>query len=109
MRRLQTQLMVAFVLVILFVLCGVSTALLLILGQSPQQQRVALVELRMQARILAQLPRRGLNLEPDSSEARESLLDIAKAQDLRIGWATAQGRVVFDSEHRWDLTDAFSL
>lgn len=109
MKRLQTQLILAFSLVILVVLCGVSTALFFLLRQNPQEDRAIYAELNTQAQILARLITRfpGLGLGVEERQAR--LLEIAQAQDIRIGWASADGEVLFDSERRWDQPDAEAL
>ena len=109
MKRLQTQLILAFSLVILVVLCGVSTALLLLLRQNPQEDRAIYAELNTQAQILVRLLMRPPWLSPGFEERETRLLEIAQAQDIRVGWASADGEVRFDSEHRWDRPDAEAL
>ena len=109
MKRLQTQLILAFGLVILVVLCGVSVALLFLLQESPQQERAIYSELSIQARVLAAFLTRFPRGNPELEGRDARLLDVAKTQNVRIGWASSERKVLFDSEHRWDQPQAEDL
>ena len=103
MRRLQNQLILAFLAVILTILCGVSTALLLILRNNPQEERLLYYELNIQARSLTailRLPRFDLGGRDDDAQ----LQDLAERQESRLGLANSQTQVLFDSAHRWDTS-----
>jgi signal transduction histidine kinase len=109
MKRLQTQLILAFGLVILVVLCGISITLVYLLRENPQQDRVIYSELSIQARVIALFITRFPRANPLLGGGDARLLDVAETQDVRIGWASGDGEVIFDSEHQWDKPGAEEL
>jgi signal transduction histidine kinase len=109
MNHLQNRLILAFLAVILVTLCGVSTALLLILRNSPLENRVILYELNDQAQAFVAQLRRLPNFEPNRANF-ERLKTLAQRRQIpRIAWANPQGRVLFDSEGRWAETPPLDL
>lgn len=106
MKRLQTRLILAFLLVVLVVLCGVSAGLLLILQRSPEQQRMAYLALTTKAQALTELLLRTPRFNPErieqQAEGFTQLARIARNQEVRIAWARADGRVIFDSNRQWE-------
>jgi signal transduction histidine kinase len=94
-------LILAFALVVLFVVCSVAGTLLLILRQNPQEERLMALELVAQARLLTNVIRRLPDVGPGGPDDFERLRRLAENEELRIAWAVPGGRIVFDSEDRW--------
>lgn len=103
MRSLQGRLVLAFLFVILFVLCVVSGTLLLILRQAPQQDRIELIELSAQARAFAALAERQLDARPSAVERQLPRLDqFAERLGVRAAILDADGTVQYDTQRIWD-------
>ena len=108
MGRLQTRLVLAFALVILFVLFSVSVVLLLLLRQSPEEQRLASLELSTKARVMVALLRRSprLSLASPGHLLWDRLDQLAAAEGERVIWVDSGGVVAYDSAGHWEGTSA---
>ncbi len=108
MRKLQTRLVLSFILVIVVILCGVSAIFTLLIIRYPQQERLTFLELNTQARSILAVLRRLPNFNPDRLANYTVLDELAQRQEMRIAWATMDNQINFDSAHVWDA-DGFDL
>lgn len=101
MRGLRARLLLAFLLVIIVMLCSISATLLVILARNPLEDRQAIASLQAQALGIATFLRNTTETFPPAPRWARVLQQVATEQELRIAWAEREGTIRFDSEKRW--------
>ncbi|MBN1260810.1 MAG: hypothetical protein JXB35_09030, partial [Anaerolineae bacterium] len=91
MNKLYIRLTLAFLAVIVLTLCSITLALILILRNSPLQERQVETQLVAQAQGIATVFRRTARRQMGTTEGDLLLQETAERQEIRLAWANAEG------------------